>query len=96
MSKRYIQFYDNNGLEVLGSDGVMFFDQRFSNGHAITEAVRRAYSLIAIRKLCYARVFAYPIGRGNALTGTAMVIDPVYADYLHKKATALLLLKFKR
>ena len=35
---RHIKFYDSIGMELLGSDGSWFFDQRWSNSRARKEA----------------------------------------------------------
>lgn len=40
-SKRYIQYYDNHCMQLLGSDSVWVFDQRWSNTTALAKAYEK-------------------------------------------------------
>lgn len=81
--ERYIQFYDDHGLEILGSDGVMFFDQRIKTPWKIFAlAEKHARRMINVRKICYARIYYKPIGRGSLVHDTCMLWDPTDARYI--------------
>ncbi len=76
---KYIQFYDDNGLEILGSDGIFLFDNRLSLQNAIQQAAKHAWEMLGIRPISYCKVFSKPIGRGHCVKDTVMLIDPTDA-----------------
>lgn len=82
MRNRYIQLYDDNGFEILGSDGLFFFDQRLKPMNAFKLAETHARKMINIRKICYAKMYNYPIGRGSLVHDTVMLWDPTDATFI--------------
>lgn len=84
---RYAIFYDHNKLEILGSDGVWKFDQRFSNdsilaklfGQENGQLQRYNNKTTTLKPRCYVSIVSGPrIGYvDRILVDSAMLVDPM-------------------
>lgn len=56
MTRKYIQFYDLDGFQILGSDGIFWYDNRLSNENALRLANKLPNIRDSLKYAGYARI----------------------------------------
>ena len=87
MDKRYVKFYDQHGIELLGSDNTWYFDQRWSNQTALGEAYKhiqkqaKAYQRDPERYVMPRQCYAAVLSDSPFMSGVPATLEnPLFPD----------------